>query len=91
MVLFAVGLQKPNQKSKGMDRQECLVKRMTLWKDGKIDVLMRKERMIQKRLASRWRAGQPNKAKVFANLVTADQIDSALRASMTIAARASYL
>ena len=50
MVLLTVGLQKPSQKSKAKDHQECLAKRLVLWKEGEIDILLREGRMIQKRL-----------------------------------------
>ncbi|CAB4008847.1 Hypothetical predicted protein, partial [Paramuricea clavata] len=35
-VLLAVGLQKPNPKSKAKDHQDALSKRLALWKDGEI-------------------------------------------------------
>ena len=67
IVLLAVG------------HQECLAKRLALWKEGEIDVLVREGRMIQRRLTNSRRADPPNKAKVFANLVMTGQINSALR------------
>ena len=79
IVLLAVGLQKPSRKSKAKDHQECLAKRLALWKEGDIDSLLREGRAIQRRLTSSKRAEQPNKAKVFANLVMRGQIHSALR------------
>ena len=39
IVLLAVGLQKPHQKSKAEEHQECLEKRLKLLRDGKIDCL----------------------------------------------------
>jgi len=78
-VLFAVCLQKPSQKSKAKEHQECLAKRLKLWKDGEIEVLVREGRLIQRRLTSSRRADPLNKAKVFANLVMAGQLHSALR------------
>ena len=62
IVLLAVGLQKPSQKSKARDRQECLAKRLVLWKDGEIDKLLREGRMIQKRLSNSRRVDPPNAA-----------------------------
>ena len=79
IVLLAVGLQKPSRKSKAKDHQECLAKRLAPWKEGDIDSLLREGRTIQRRLTSSKRAEQPNKAKVFANLVMRGQIHSALR------------
>ena len=49
-VLLALVLQKPSQKSKARDHQECLAKRLALWKDGKIAELLREGRSVQKRL-----------------------------------------
>ena len=40
IVLLAVGLQKPSQKSKTKDHQECLAKRLVLWKEGETDKLL---------------------------------------------------
>ena len=79
IVLLAVGLQKPSRKSKARDHQECLAKRLALWKKGDIDSLLREGRTIQRRFTSSKRAEQPNNAKVFANLVMRGQIHSALR------------
>lgn len=73
-LLLAAGLQKPSQKSKAKEHQECLA----VWKEGEIDILVRKGRMIQRRLNKSHRADPPNKT-VFANLVMAGQINSALR------------
>ena len=80
IVLLAVGLQKPSQKSKDKDHQECLAKRLVLWKHGEIDKLLREGQMIQKRLDSNSRrVDPPNAANVFENLVMSGQINSALR------------
>ena len=79
IVLNAVGLQKPSQTSKAKDHQECLAKRLVLWKEGENDKLLREGRMIQKRLSNSRRVDPPNAARVFANLVTSGQINSALR------------
>ena len=77
IVLLAVGLQKPSQKSKTKDHQECLAKRLVLWKEGETDKLLREGRMIQKLLSNSRRVDPPNAAKVFANLVMSGQINSA--------------
>ena len=73
-MLLAVGLQKPSQKSKAKDHQECLAKRLVLGKEGEIDKLLREGRMIQKRLSNSQRVDPPNAATVFANLVMSGQI-----------------
>ena len=77
IVLLAVGLQKPSQKSKTKDHQECLAKRLVLWKEGETEKLLREGRMIQKLLSNSRRVDPPNAAIVFANLVMSGQINSA--------------
>ena len=69
IVLLAVGLQKPSQKSKAKDHQECLAKQLVLCKEGEINKLLRKGRMIQKHLSNSRRVDPPNAARVFANLL----------------------
>ena len=79
IVLLAVRLQKPHQKSKAKEHQVCLEKRLKLWRNGKIDCLLREGRMIQRRIQKSCRNDPPNKAKIFAKLVMEGQINSALR------------
>ena len=79
IALLAVGLQKPSQKSKAKEHQECLEKRLKLWRNGKIDCLLREGRMIQRRIQQSCRNDPPNKVKIFAKLVVEGQINSALR------------
>ena len=50
IILLALGLQKPTQKSKTKDHKECLAKRLVLWKEGETSKLLREGRIIQKRL-----------------------------------------
>ena len=69
IVLLAVGLQKPSQKSKAKEHQECLGKRLDQWSRGKIGSLLREGRAIQRRLISSHRQSKPDSARVFANLV----------------------
>ena len=76
---MALALQKPGQGSKAKDHQECSSRRLALWKEGEIDILLREGRMIQKRLTKPRRNDTPNKAKIFANLVLEGRINSALR------------
>ena len=79
IVLLAAGLQKPYRKSKAKEHQACLAKRLALWKEGEVDVLLREGRMIQKRLVKSRKADPPNKAKMFTQLIMEGQIHSALR------------
>ena len=71
LVLIAVSLQKPSPKSKTKDHQDALSNRLALWKEGKIDKLLREGRIIQ--------GCTPDRSKVFAKLVLEGQINSALR------------
>ena len=79
IVPLVVGLQKPSQKSNAKDHQECLSRRLVLWKEGEVDKLLREERMIQKRLSNSRRVDPLNAGRVSANLVMSGQINSALR------------
>ena len=79
IVLLEVSLQKPSQKSKAKGRQECLAKRLVLWKEGEIDKLLREGQMIQKRLSNSRRVDPPNAAIVLTNLVMSGKINSTLR------------
>ena len=80
IVLLALCLEKPGPKSKSKDHQDCLAKRLVLWKKGEVDTLLREGRMIQRRLGNSCRATDPpNKAKIFANLVMTGQVNSALQ------------
>ena len=75
-VLLAVGLQKPNQKSKAKDHQDALSKRLALWKEGEISKLIREGRIIQSRIGKFKGSNQPDKAKIFAKLVLEGQTTS---------------
>ena len=80
IVLLALCLQKPGPKWKSKDHQDCLAKRLVLWKKGKDDTILREGRMIQRRLGDSRRATDPpNRAKIFANLVMTGQVNLALR------------
>ena len=79
IVLLAVALQKPSQKSKAKQHQQCLEKRMELWKNGEIECLVREGKAIQRRLQKSKQHDPPNKAKIFAKLIMEGQINSALR------------
>ena len=79
IVLLAVGLQNPSQKSKAKEHQECLEKRLKLWRNGEIDCQLREGRMIQRHIQKSCKKDPPNKAKIFAKLVMEGRINSALR------------
>ena len=72
-------LQKPGQRYKAKEHQKCLEKRLTLWRNGTIESLLREGRMIQRRLSRSNKNDSPNKARIFAKLFMEGQINSALR------------
>ena len=74
-----ISLQKPSPKSKTRDHQNVLSNRLALWKEGKIDKLLREGRIIQGRIGKLKRVGPPDRSKVFAKLVLEGQINLALR------------
>ena len=66
IILLALCLQKPGPESKSKDHQDCLAKRLVLWKKGEVDTILREGRMIQRRLGNSRRATDPpNRAKIF--------------------------
>ncbi|XP_032218340.2 uncharacterized protein LOC116601539 [Nematostella vectensis] len=71
--------QKPELKgsSKSKDHQECLGKRLALWKNGNIEELIRECRLLVQ--FHRKKDAPQNTAKVFAKLVMEGKINSALR------------
>ena len=75
-VLLAVGLQKPNPKSKAKDHQDILSTRLVLWREGEIGKLLREGRIIQGRIGKLKSSDPPDRAKVFAKLVMEGQINS---------------
>ena len=79
IVLLVTALQKPGQRSKAKGHQKFLEKRLTLWRNGEIESLLREGRMIQRRLLKSNKNDPPNKARIFAKLVMEGQINSALR------------
>ena len=68
-----------NDNNHYQEHQECLEKRLTLWRNGEIESLLREGRMIQRRLSKSNKNDPPNKAGIFAKLVMEGQINSALR------------
>ena len=76
IVLLALCLQKPGPKSKLKDHQDCLAKRLVLWKKGEVETIVREGRMIQRCLGNSRRATDPtDRAKIFANLVMTGQVN----------------
>ena len=68
-VLLALVLQKPNAKSKAKDHQDVLSTRLTHWRQGEINKLLREGRIIQGRIEKLKASDPPDRSKVFAKLV----------------------
>ena len=84
-VASCVLLQKPHQSSKSRDHISALERRLTAWRNGNIDELVREGRTIQKQLRAFTTRNlteeeqDGRKAKIFAKLVFEGKIHSALR------------
>ena len=60
---------KPNAKSKAKDHQDVLSKRLTHWRQGEINKLLREGRIIQGRIGKLKASDPPDRSKVFAKLL----------------------
>ena len=80
MILPALMLQKPFQKSKTKDHVVCLNKRLELWKTGKLDYIMKEAKLIQSKLkSSQSKKKEPaDTARIFAKLIMEGKIKNAL-------------
>ena len=62
MSLPTLILQKPSPKSKAKEHSECTSRRLLLWKNGDLDLLMKEVRHIQKKFIS---SKKPRRTKMF--------------------------
>ena len=80
MILPTLMLQKASPKSKTSENKKILQRRLTMWKDGKIDALVRECKAIQSRIGHTKRENTLSEvAKKFANLVISGNINGALK------------
>ena len=80
MVACALLLQKPHPTSKCRDHVTALERRLSAWKDGDIDGLMREGRTIQTHLQSRrHNASEEQNSRVFSKLMFEGKTRAALR------------
>ena len=82
MTMPALLLQKPHSKSKTRDHISCLSRRLELWENGNISVLMKEGKLIQSHLRSSF-GGHPNNdneklARTFSRLMTGGRVRTAL-------------
>ena len=78
MIMFPLILQKTARNSKCKDHQRILARRLELWKDGKVDQLLREGRSIQSRL-TKPKHSAVHKEKVFTRLMLKGKISAALK------------
>ena len=79
MVMPQLLLQRPHGSSKLKEHISCLERRMKLWKEGKLDELVREVTAIQNRLRTKRRpTGSTNVARDFANLMFGGKVREAL-------------
>ena len=81
MIMPALLLQKPTSKSSAKQHTEYLKKRLSLWKEGNFDELLREGRAIQKKLKLQSRKDETSDqiAKNFAKLMMKSKVHAALR------------
>ena len=73
-------LQKPSFKSTSKQHSECLKRRISLWKDGDFDALVREARTIQSKLKSSNSSRSPEHlAKTFSKLMLQGKTHAALK------------
>ena len=80
MILPTLILQKPSATSKSRDHSIAIERRLTLWKQGKLNILMKEIRFIQKKLKPSSKAKSMEEiSKLFANLVMQGKLSAAIK------------
>ena len=68
-MLLAVVFQKPSPKSKAKDPPDVLSKRLIHWRQGEINELLRKCRIIQGSIGKLKASRAPDRSKAFPKLI----------------------
>ena len=79
MILPCLLLQKPSRTSKAKEHLKKLEERLTLWKDGHIEVLLNEGLKIQQRLTTSKRRTSDDVSRAFAKLILEGKINAALK------------
>ena len=79
MLLPNLLLQKPSKESKAKEHNTKLADRLQLWKEGKIKLLLKEGRTIQKRITTSKRRSQTDTSKLFAKLMLQGKVSAALK------------
>ena len=78
MILPSLLLQKPSRKSKAKQHSAKLSQRLTLWKERKIDILLREAKAIQRQL-QRIPRSKEEITKIFSGLMLQGKVLAALK------------
>ena len=80
MILPSLMLQKPSSKSKAKDHSNCLTRRLALWRNGEIELILRETKQIQKNFTSSKKTRSlDDVSKIFAKLVMGGKLSAAIK------------
>ena len=80
MILPSLMLQKPSAKSKAKDHSNCLARRLKLWRNGKIETILKETKHIQKKFTTSKKARfMHDISRIFAKLVMEGKISAAIK------------
>eukprot|EP00116_Pleurobrachia_bachei_P002481 sb/3462743/ len=79
MILFPLVLQKPSANSKSRDHTAAIERRLAIFRNGDLDLLLREGRVIQSRLPSKDDKSR-NALRAFTRLMLRGKVSQALRA-----------
>ena len=78
MIMFPLLLQKPSRSSKCKDHVRYLEKRLSMWQEGQLKLLVSESRAIQNRLTKKKRSSEEQE-KAFVRLMLQGKISAAMR------------
>ena len=78
-ILPSMLLQKPSATSKAKEHSKALQQRLEMWNDGKIEELLRDNRIIQKKLSERPNRTARDVTRVFTKLIFEGKIGAAMK------------
>ena len=79
MTMPSLMLQKPNKKSKAKEHLRILELRMAMWKDGRIEDLLKEGAKIQQRINSSKKRTPEDTARIFSKLMFGGKVNAALK------------
>ena len=81
MILRSLLLQQPSKTSKAKEHLVKLQERILLWKEGKIDELLRENHCIQRKLQQSKKRSSEDTSRIFAKLMFQGKVNAALKVS----------